>query len=290
MGGGKGGSDFDPKGKSDGEVMRFCQSLMTELCRHIGDRHRRPRRRHRRGRPRDRLHVRPVQAHPQRVRRRAHRQGPRVGRLAHPSRGHRLRRGLLRRRDAHDPQRDPRGQDRVSSRGSGNVAQYAIEKIIDLRRQAGHLSDSGGYIYDEDGIDREKLAFVLDLKNVKRGRIKEYAEKFKRRLHAGRPGKDHNPLWDLKADCAFPCATQNEINAKDAQNLVKNGVYVRLRGRQHADRARGRRPLRREEDPLRPRQGRQRRRRRRSPVSSSRRTACASAGTVKRSTPSCTAS
>jgi glutamate dehydrogenase (NADP+) len=111
--------------------------------------------------------------------------------------------------------------------GSGNVAQYAIEKIIDLGGKPVTLSDSGGYIYDEAGIDREKLAFVLELKNVKRGRISEYADKFKSAVYTPvDPALDHNPLWGHKAECAFPCATQNEVNAKDAATLVDNGVYV----------------------------------------------------------------
>jgi glutamate dehydrogenase (NADP+) len=99
--------------------------------------------------------------------------------------------------------------------------------VLDLGGKVLTLSDSGGYIYDEDGIDREKLAFVMDLKNVRRGRIKEYTEKYKNAVYTPTdPGKDFNALWDHKADCAFPSATQNEINVKDAANLLKNGVYV----------------------------------------------------------------
>jgi glutamate dehydrogenase (NADP+) len=111
--------------------------------------------------------------------------------------------------------------------GSGNVAQYTTEKILDLGGKVVTLSDSSGYIYDESGVDREKLAFVLDLKNVRRGRIKEYADKFKSAVYTPLDSSaDSNPLWNHKADCAFPSATQNEINAKDAQNLLKKGVYV----------------------------------------------------------------
>jgi len=111
--------------------------------------------------------------------------------------------------------------------GSGNVAQYTVEKLIALGAKPVTLSDSTGYIYDEAGITREKLAFIMDLKNVRRGRIAEYAEKFKSATHtATDPKLDHNPLWNHKAQCAFPSATQNEINAKDAANLLKNGVYV----------------------------------------------------------------
>jgi len=111
--------------------------------------------------------------------------------------------------------------------GSGNVAQYAIEKILDLGGKPVTCSDSGGYIYDEAGFDREKLAFLLELKNVKRGRISEYADRFPSAVYTPvDKAKDFNPLWDHTADCAFPSATQNEINAKDAANLLKNGVYV----------------------------------------------------------------
>jgi glutamate dehydrogenase (NADP+) len=111
--------------------------------------------------------------------------------------------------------------------GSGNVAQYTTEKILDLGGKILTLSDSSGYIYDEEGIDREKLAFVMDLKNIRRGRIKEYTEKYSSAVFTQTdPNSDFNPLWNHKADCAFPSATQNEINAKDAQNLLDNGVYV----------------------------------------------------------------
>jgi len=112
--------------------------------------------------------------------------------------------------------------------GSGNVAQYTVQKILDLGGKAVTLSDSSGYIYDPEGIDRKKLEFVMELKNFRRGRIKEYAEKYPSASYhpADASGVDHNPLWDHKADCAFPSATQNEINKKDAENLLKNGVYV----------------------------------------------------------------
>jgi glutamate dehydrogenase (NADP+) len=110
--------------------------------------------------------------------------------------------------------------------GSGNVAQYTVEKIIHLGGKAVTLSDSNGYIYDPEGIDRKKLDFVMDLKNVRRGRIAEYTEKFKGAVYTPvDPKADFNPLWNHKADCAFPSATQNEISAKDAENLVKKGVY-----------------------------------------------------------------
>jgi glutamate dehydrogenase (NADP+) len=111
--------------------------------------------------------------------------------------------------------------------GSGNVAQYAAEKVLELGGKVLTLSDSSGYIYDESGISREKLDYVMYLKNVERGRIKEYAEKYPEAVYTAiDPALGYNPLWNHKADCAFPCATQNEINAKDAANLVANGVNV----------------------------------------------------------------
>ncbi len=226
MGGGKGGSDFDPKGKSDLEVMRFCQSLMTELCRHIGDRT---------DIPAGDIGV----------------GGREIGfmfgqykRIKNEFVGVLTGKGIEYGGSLIRPEATGYGAvyfaaEMLTTRdetlegktclvsGSGNVAQYAIEKILDLAGKPVTCSDSGGYIYDEAGIDREKLAYILELKNVKRGRISEYAEKYASAVYTPvDPGKDFNPLWDHKAECAFPCATQNEINAKDAQNLVKNGVYV----------------------------------------------------------------
>jgi glutamate dehydrogenase (NADP+) len=111
--------------------------------------------------------------------------------------------------------------------GSGNVAQYTVEKLLDLGARPVTLSDSGGVIYDREGIDPEKLAWVIDLKEARRGRIMEYAERFPGvEFIASDPNDDHNPLWDIDADCAFPSAVQNEINAKDAANLLNNGVSV----------------------------------------------------------------
>jgi glutamate dehydrogenase (NADP+) len=111
--------------------------------------------------------------------------------------------------------------------GSGNVAQYATEKLIEFGARPVTLSDSGGYIYDEAGIDTEKLQFVMDLKNVRRGRISEYVDKFKGAVYTKVDGSaDHNPLWSHAADCAFPSATQNEINLNDARNLLNNGITV----------------------------------------------------------------
>ena len=107
------------------------------------------------------------------------------------------------------------------------MSQYTVEKILDFGGKPVTLSDSNGYIYDEAGIDREKLKFVMDLKNVRRGRMKEYSDKYKTAVYTPiDPKMDYNPLWNHKAHCAFPSATQNEINGKDAENLIKNGVYV----------------------------------------------------------------
>jgi glutamate dehydrogenase (NADP+) len=230
MGGGKGGSDFDPKGKSDNEVMRFCQSLMTELCRHIGQ-------------------FTDVPAGDIGV------GGREIGfmfgqykRVRNEFVGVFTGKGLNWGGSLIRPEATGYGTvyfaaEMLATRGetlegktclvsgSGNVAQYATEKILDLGGKPVTLSDSSGYIYDEAGIDREKLAYVLGLKNVKRGRISEYADRFKSAVFTARDdSKAFNPLWDHKADCAFPCATQNEVNAKDAQNLVKNGVYVITEG------------------------------------------------------------
>jgi len=230
MGGGKGGSDFDPKGKSDNEVMRFCQSLMTELCRHIGQ-------------------FTDVPAGDIGV------GGREIGfmfgqykRVRNEFVGVFTGKGLNWGGSLIRPEATGYGAvyfaaEMLATRGetlegktclvsgSGNVAQYATEKILDLGGKPVTLSDSSGYIYDEAGIDREKLAYVLGLKNVKRGRISEYADRFKSAVFTARDdSKAFNPLWDHKADCAFPCATQNEVNAKDAQNLVKNGVYVITEG------------------------------------------------------------
>ncbi len=226
MGGGKGGSDFDPKGKSDNEVMSFCQSFMTELSRHIGQ-------------------FTDVPAGDIGV------GGREIGflfgqykKIRNEFVGVLTGKGLNWGGSLIRPEATGYGavyfaQEMLGTRkeelkgktclvsGSGNVAQYTVEKLLDFGGKAVTLSDSSGYIYDEAGIDRDKLAFVMDLKNVKRGRIKEYSEKYKTAQFFPLDQKlDHNPMWDHKADCAFPSATQNEINGKDAANLLKNGVYV----------------------------------------------------------------
>ena len=226
MGGGKGGSDFDPKGKSDDEVMRFCQSFMTELYRHIG--------------PNTDVPAGDIGVGGREI-------GYLFGqykRLANEFTGVLTGKGLNWGGSLIRPEATGYGSVYFASEmlatksqtldgkrclvsGSGNVAQYTVEKLIELGARVLTLSDSGGYIYDEQGFDREKLAFVMDLKNVRRGRIKEYADKYKSAVYTAIDASaGHNALWSHKADCAFPSATQNEINGKDAQNLVKNGVYV----------------------------------------------------------------
>ena len=226
MGGGKGGSDFDPKGKSDNEVMRFCQSFMTELFRHIG--------------PDTDVPAGDIGVG-----------GREIGflfgqykRLRNEFTGVLTGKGLNWGGSLIRPEATGYGavylaQEMLKTRketlegkvalvsGSGNVAQYTIEKLLDLGAKPVSLSDSGGFIYDAEGISRDKLAFVLELKNVRRGRIKEYTDKWKSARYVPiDPKLDHNPLWDLKAHCAFPSATQNEINWKDAANLLSQGIYV----------------------------------------------------------------
>ena len=229
MGGGKGGSDFDPKGKSDNEVMRFCQSFMSELFRHIG--------------PNTDVPAGDIGVG-----------GREIGflfgqykRLRNEFSGVLTGKGLTWGGSLIRPEATGYGavyfaQEMLNTRndsiegktclvsGSGNVAQYTVEKINQLGGKVVTLSDSSGYIYDEAGIDADKLAFVMELKNVRRGRIKEYAEKYNVPYTPVDPERDYNPLWDHKADCAFPSATQNEINEKDAANLIKNGVYVVTEG------------------------------------------------------------
>ncbi len=226
MGGGKGGSDFDPKGKSDMEVMKFCQSFMNELFRHIG--------------PDTDVPAGDIGVGAREI-------GFLYGqykKLRNEFTGVLTGKGINWGGSLIRPEATGYGAvyfagEMLSTRkqtlegkkclvsGSGNVAQYAVEKILDLGGKILTLSDSSGYIYDEEGIDRKKLAYVKELKNIRRGRIKEYAEKFKGAVYSPiDPKTGFNPLWNHKADCAFPSATQNEINGKDAGNLVKNGVYV----------------------------------------------------------------
>lgn len=223
MGGGKGGSDFNPKGKSDNEVMRFCQSFMTELFRHIGA-------------------DTDVPAGDIGVG--AREVGYLFGqykRLTNQFSGVLTGKGLDFGGSLIRPEATGYGlvylseailQDRGMKiegstclvSGSGNVAQYTVEKINQLGGKVVTLSDSTGMIYDEEGISDEKLAYVKTLKNIKRGRIKEYAEKYPGVTYIERVKWKPNPLWDIKADYAFPCATQNEILKDDAENLIKNKV------------------------------------------------------------------
>ena len=223
MGGGKGGADFDLKGKSDSDVMRFCQSFMTELYRHIG--------------PDTDVPAGDIGVGGREI-------GYMFGqykRLRNEFTGVFTGKGLgwggsLIRPEATgygcvyfaEEMLKTRGENfegkLCTVSGSGNVAQYTIEKLNQLGAKVVSLSDSNGTIYDPDGIDDEKLAFVLELKNIQRGRIKEYAEKFGAEyLEGKRP-------WGIKCNCAFPSATQNEIDGDDAKTLLKNGCYLVAEG------------------------------------------------------------
>ncbi len=230
MGGGKGGSDFDPKGKSDNEVMRFCQSFMTELQRHIG--------------PDTDVPAGDIGVGGREI-------GYLFGqykRLRNEFTGVLTGKGLGWGGSLIRPEATGYGcvyfaEEMLKSRkdklegklclvsGSGNVCQYTIEKLLDLGAKPLTVSDSNGVIYDPDGIDREKLAYILELKNVKRGRIRDYSDRYKKAIFMPTDVKlEHNPLWNIKADCAFPSATQNEITAKDAANLLKNGIKLVAEG------------------------------------------------------------
>jgi len=230
MGGGKGGSDFDPKGKSDGEVMRFCQSFMTELQRHIG--------------PDTDVPAGDIGVGGREI-------GYLFGqykRLRNEFTGVLTGKGLGWGGSLIRPQATGYGcvyfaAEMLATRGdsfagktclvsgSGNVAQYTVEKILDLGGAVVSLSDSSGFIYDPMGIDREKLAFVMELKNVRRGRTAEYVDRYPKATYTPvDPALDHNPMWAIPADCAFPSATQNEINGKDAANLLANGVELIAEG------------------------------------------------------------
>ncbi len=224
MGGGKGGSDFDPKGKSDDEVMRFCHAFMTELCRHIG--------------PNTDVPAGDIGVGAREI-------GYLFGmykKIRNEFTGVLTGKGLswggsLIRPEATgygtvyfaQSMLGTRGQDikgkKVVISGSGNVAQYAAEKVLQLGGKVLTLSDSGGYILDKDGIDAEKLAWVMDLKNNRRGRISDYTVKY--------PGatfhKGKTP-WEVVCDLALPCATQNELNGEDADTLIKNGCICVAEG------------------------------------------------------------
>lgn len=217
MGGGKGGSNFDPKGKSDAEVMRFCQSFMTELARHMG--------------PNNDVPAGDIGVGSREI-------GYLFGqykRLRNEFTGVLTGKGLSYGGSLIRPEATGYGnvyfaqnmletigesfkRKTVVISGSGNVAQFAAEKVIELGGKVVTFSDSSGYIYDAEGIDEEKLKFVMDLKNIKRGRIKEYVKAFPsaKYIEGERP-------WGLVCDIALPCATQNELDADDAKKLVDNG-------------------------------------------------------------------
>jgi len=223
MGGAKGGSDFDPKGKSDNEVMRFCQSFMTELCRHIG--------------PDTDVPAGDIGVGGREIgylfgqykRIRNEFSGVLTGKALHWS-------GSLIRPEATGYGSVYFAEEMLKTReesfegkvcavsGSGNVAQYTVEKLVELGGKVVTLSDSNGTVHDKDGIDAEKLDFVMELKNLRRGRIKEYADKFGAEyMEAKRP-------WCIPCDCAFPSATQNEIDGDDARELLKNGCALVCEG------------------------------------------------------------
>ncbi len=219
MGGGKGGSDFDPKGKSDNEVMRFCQSFMTELFRHVGAK---------RDIPAGDIGVggREIGYLFGQYKRLTNRfEGVLTGKAENWG-------GSLIRPEATGygavyfakEMLKTRNQTfegkKIAISGSGNVAQFAAEKALDLGGIPITLSDSGGSIYDEAGIDREKLSWVMNLKNKRRGRIKEYADEFGSAVYL-----DGDRPWNIKCDVALPCAIENEVNAKEAQTLVDNGCF-----------------------------------------------------------------
>jgi len=230
MGGGKGGSDFNPKGRSDGEVMRFCQSFMSELSRHIG--------------PNTDVPAGDIGVGAREI-------GYLFGmykKLRNEFTGVLTGKSLAWGGSLIRPEATGYGVvffaaemlDHVGDTlegktclvsGSGNVAQYTTEKILQLGGRVVTLSDSSGYIYDEEGIDEEKLAFVKKLKNVRRGRIREYCDRYPQAVYTEADAElDYNPLWTHRADCAMPSATQNEINEKDANNLVKAGVRLVCEG------------------------------------------------------------
>jgi glutamate dehydrogenase (NADP+) len=224
MGGGKGGSDFDPKGKSDDEVMRFCHAFMAELCRHIG--------------PNTDVPAGDIGVGAREI-------GFLFGmykKIRNEFTGVLTGKGLSWGGSKIRPEATGYGtvyfaqsmlktkNEKIEGKtvvvsGSGNVAQYAAEKILQLGGKVLTLSDSGGYIYDKDGIDNEKLNFVMDLKNNKRGRISEYVKKYESATyHEGkRP-------WGVKCDIALPCATQNELDGNDAKDLVANGCICIAEG------------------------------------------------------------
>lgn len=230
MGGGKGGSDFDPKGKSDAEIMRFCQAFMQELYRHIGD-------------------FTDIPAGDIGVGAREigylfgmykklqnEFTGVITGKGEHWG-GSAIRPeatgyGLIYfASNMLQAQGDALKNKRCLVSGSGNVAQFAIEKILDEGGVPISISDSGGCVIDEEGIDKEKLAFIKHLKNTERGRIECYTDRYPEAQYVAREtNSPFNPIWNQQADCAFPCATQNEVNAADARNMVANEIRLLAEG------------------------------------------------------------
>ena len=226
IGGGKGGSDFDPHGRTDAEVMRFCQAFMSELYRYIG--------------PDTDVPAGDIGVGGREI-------GYMFGmyrKLTNTFTGILTGRGMeyggsLIRPEATgygavyfaDEMAKAAGKSIEGATclvsGSGNVAQYTIEKLLDLGARPISVSDSSGWIHDPAGIDREKLAWIMNLKNVRRGRVSEYAQQFDgSTYHETDRSASFNPLWAVKADCAFPSATQNELLGPDAQNLVENGCWL----------------------------------------------------------------
>jgi len=230
LGGGQGGSDFDPKGKSDDEVMGFCQSFAAELFRHIG--------------PNTDIPEGDIGVGAREIgylfgmykKLRNEFTGVFTGKSLNWG-------GSLIRREATGYGLVYFAAEMLATRnqslagksclvsGSGNVAQHTVEKLIEMGAKVVTLSDSSGYVYDEEGIDRGKLEFVKRLKNIRRARIGEYVDKYSQAVFVEREAPfDHNPLWSHKADCAFPCATENEISRKDAEQLMANGVGLVAEG------------------------------------------------------------
>ena len=226
LGGGKGGSDFDPKGKSDNEVMRFCQSFMAELYRHIG--------------PNTDVPAGDIGVGAREIgylfgmykKLRNEFTGVLTGKSLNWG-------GSLIRPEATGYGAVYFAAEMLATRnetlegktclvsGSGNVAQFTMEKLIELGAKPITFSDSSGYIYDEEGVDKERLAYIMQLKNVRRGRVDEYIAKYPAAIYTpADPEQEKNPLWEHFAKCAFPSATQNEINELDAYSLINGGVYL----------------------------------------------------------------
>ncbi|MBI5591852.1 MAG: NADP-specific glutamate dehydrogenase [Deltaproteobacteria bacterium] len=226
MGGGKGGSDFNPKGRSDQEIMRFCQSFMMELFRYVG--------------PNTDVPAGDIGVGAREIgylfgmykKLRNEFSGVLTGKSLGWG-------GSLVRPEATGFGNVYFASEMLATRGeslkgkiclvsgSGNVAQYTVEKLIELGARTVTLSDSSGFIYDEEGIDAGKLDFVKRLKNVRRGRIREYVDKYTKAVYVETDSAlDHNPMWNYPANCAFPSATQNEINDKDAGNLINRGISL----------------------------------------------------------------